>query len=179
MGIFSKKTDTVPVEQAPPATYNNAPHGHHTTRHSTDVSPPGGRRRGFLSRRRSSSISSSDEEMRRIGHGLTKNSRHSTSSNDPMHAGSRTSTGGGGLFHRNRDPEDPSISAARERVQMAEQAEADAERALMYARESVQDARQHVKNLEVEAQEDARRAKLKQQSAKEISKMGSKLGRKF
>lgn len=61
----------------------------------------------------------------------------------------------------------------------AEQAEADAERALMHARESVQDARQHVKNLEVEAQEDARRAKIKQQSAKELGKMGSKLGRKF
>ena len=49
----------------------------------------------------------------------------------------------------------------------------------MHARESVQDARQHVRNLELEAQEDARRAKIKQQSAKEIGKMGSKLGREY
>lgn len=178
MGLFSKKDDTLPPQQAPPTTYNNAPHGHHTTRHSADMSPNTGRsRRGFLSRRRSSSLSSSDEEMRRSG--LHKGSRVSTSSEHGHHTGSRSGGGIGGMFSRNREMEDPSITQARERVQMAEQAETDAERALMHARESVQDARQHVKNLEVEAQEDARRAKLKQQSAKEIGKMGSKLGRKF
>lgn len=64
-------------------------------------------------------------------------------------------------------------------MQSAEMAERDAERALIHAKESVQDARQHVRNLELEAQEDARRAKIKQQSAKEIGKAGSKLGREY
>lgn len=96
-----------------------------------------------------------------------------------MNNGNRTTGGGGGLFSRNRDVEDPSISQARERVQMAEQAEADAQRALVHAKESVQDARQHVRNLEIEAEEDARRAKVKQHAAKDIGKHSSKLGRKF
>ncbi|KAA8624149.1 hypothetical protein SMACR_09593 [Sordaria macrospora] len=74
---------------------------------------------------------------------------------------------------------DPSIMQARERVMMAESAERDADRALMAARESVRQAREHVRALELEAQEEARRAKIKQYHAKEVSKRGKQLGREY
>lgn len=74
---------------------------------------------------------------------------------------------------------DPSIMQARERVMMAEAAERDADRALMAARESVRQAREHVRALELEAQEEARRAKIKQYHAKEVSKRGKQLGREY
>merc|ERR1711939_918092 len=80
MGPFSKKEEPMPAHQSPPTAYNDAPHGHHDTRHSSDTKRKG----GLLSRnRRSSSLSSSDEERRRGNMG--------------------------GLFNRNREPEDPSI----------------------------------------------------------------------
>lgn len=72
---------------------------------------------------------------------------------------------------------DPSIVAARERVMNAEAAERDADRALIAARESVREAREHVRRLELEAQEEARRAKIKSAQAKEMSKRGKQLGR--
>lgn len=90
MGLFSKKehpVDPVPANQAPPTHYNNAPHGHHTTRHSTDASSPR-RSKGFL-RRRSSSVSSSDGE----GRGM-RGQRHSQDQH-------RT---GGGLLGRKHSP---------------------------------------------------------------------------
>ena len=74
---------------------------------------------------------------------------------------------------------DPSIVQARERVIGAESAERDADRALMAARESVRQAREHVKRLELEAEEEARRAKIKQYHAREVSKRGKQLGRKL
>jgi len=74
---------------------------------------------------------------------------------------------------------DPSIVAARERVMSAEAAERDADRALIAARESVRLAREHVRRLELEAEEEARRAKIKQYHAREVSKRGKQLGRKW
>jgi hypothetical protein len=76
------------------------------------------------------------------------------------------------------DVMDPSIIQARERVLGAETAEREADRALMAARESTREAREHVRRLELEAREDARRAKIKQHHAKEVSKRGKQLGRK-
>ena len=73
---------------------------------------------------------------------------------------------------------DPSIMQARERVMAAEAAERDADRALMAARESARQAREQVKILELEAQEEARRAQIKQYHAREVSKRGKQLGRK-
>jgi hypothetical protein len=72
---------------------------------------------------------------------------------------------------------DPSIVQAREHVMGAEIAERDADRALMAARESVRGAHEEVRRLELEAQEEARRAKIKQHHAKEVSKRGKALGR--
>ncbi|KAK1776463.1 hypothetical protein QBC45DRAFT_395218 [Copromyces sp. CBS 386.78] len=82
-----------------------------------------------------------------------------------------------GNGHSTSHQVDPSIVQARERVMMAESAERDADRALMAARESVRQAREHVRALELEAQEEARRAKIKQYHAKEVSKRGNQLGR--
>jgi hypothetical protein len=56
------------------------------------------------------------------------------------------------LIHRNH--EDASIVAARERVQNAEAAERDADRALILARAAVKEARAHVKKIEQEAAEE-------------------------
>jgi len=72
---------------------------------------------------------------------------------------------------------DPSIRTARERVQLAEKAERDADQALEAARARVREARAEVQHLEAEAEEEARRAKAKQFAAQEVSKMGSRLGR--
>lgn len=61
----------------------------------------------------------------------------------------------------------------------AEKAEIEADRALASARIRVREAREEVKRLEVEAAEEARRAKIKQYHAREVSKRGKQLGRKL
>lgn len=97
-----------------------------------------GPKRGFFNRRRSSSLSSSDLDT-----------RNRKGSNKLSHGSTR---GSGGIFHR--DHEDGSITAARERVMSAEMAEREADRALISARTAVKDARNHVKMLEREAEEE-------------------------
>jgi hypothetical protein len=108
--------------------------------------------------------------------------------------------GGGGVFRRSTDASnnsgrksllarsfghgnnvemDPSIVQARERVLSAETAEREADRALEAARNHVREARAEVKRLELEAAEEAKRAKIKQYHAREVSKRGKQLGRKF
>ncbi|KAK3695777.1 hypothetical protein B0T22DRAFT_116280 [Podospora appendiculata] len=111
----------------------------------------------------------------------TASTYHSAS---PERAASTTSGGHRSLLHRtfgngnSTSPEmDPTIVQARERVMSAEAAERDADRALLAARESVRQAREHVRRLELEAQEEARRAKIKQYHAREVSKRGQQLGR--
>ncbi|KAH7161158.1 hypothetical protein EDB81DRAFT_783948 [Dactylonectria macrodidyma] len=106
---------------------------------------------------------------------------------------------GGGLFRRGTDAssatnrrgmlrrsfghgnggfdDDPSVLDARQRVQNAEAMEREADRALDEARSSVREAREQVKRLEEEAREEARRAKIKQHQAREVSKLGKALGR--
>lgn len=61
----------------------------------------------------------------------------------------------------------------------AEAAEVEADRALDAARARVRDAKEHVKRLEEEAREEARRAKIKQHQARAVSKRGEGLGRKW
>lgn len=72
---------------------------------------------------------------------------------------------------------DPSILQAREHVMHAEAAEVEADRALGEARMRVRAAKDHVWRLEEEAKEEARRAKIKQEQAREVSKRGQGLGR--
>ena len=76
---------------------------------------------------------------------------------------------------------DPSILEARERVESAETAEMEADRALDQARLRVREAREkeNMKRVELEAKEEIRRAQLKQHHAKEVMKRGQGLGRKF
>ncbi|EMD33703.1 hypothetical protein CERSUDRAFT_117778 [Gelatoporia subvermispora B] len=94
----------------------------------------------------------------------------------------------GGFFSRRRSmspsparyddiKNEPSIVAARQKVNDAEAAESEADRALNMARASVREAQDHVRRLEQEALEEARRAKAKQAEAKNVSKRSRNLGR--
>jgi len=173
MGLFShKNAAAAPVEPVPTTTTHGRHSGHHGMR------------------RRSSSLSSSDLETNRKSSGGFFNrgsSRRSTSSERLRHHNttsnrhstgklSRTSGSGGGLFSRST-PEDPTIAHARERVMSAENAEREADRALVQARAAVREAREHIKLLEREAAEEARLAKIKQGHARDISKRAKPLGR--
>ncbi|KAH6914413.1 hypothetical protein BKA70DRAFT_1217954 [Coprinopsis sp. MPI-PUGE-AT-0042] len=121
-----------------------------STRRSVSPPPPAPSHNsgGLFSRNKSRSRSPSSGE--------TSPTRHSRGSG---------SAGGFLGMGRNKDV-DPSILQARQRIQDAEIAEKEADRALLAARDRVRDAREHVKLLEQEAVEDARRAKLKQAEAK-------------
>ena len=94
----------------------------------------------------------------------TRSTRSSVSTTSPDRASGQR----GGLLHRsfgngngNNDDMDPSILQARERVLGAENAEREADRALMAARESTRLALAQVKVLEEEAAADSRRAAVK------------------
>ncbi|OAA48987.1 hypothetical protein BBO_02032 [Beauveria brongniartii RCEF 3172] len=82
-----------------------------------------------------------------------------------------------GMGGGDRDLDDPSILRAREHVMGAEAAEEEADRALDAARRRVREAREHVRRLKEEAEADARRARIKQHHAAEVSKRGKVLGR--
>ncbi|KAI0428358.1 hypothetical protein F5Y09DRAFT_289100 [Xylaria sp. FL1042] len=106
----------------------------------------------------------------------TSSSRNSDAASNPSRNRSVLSRTFGHGTSRNPDI-DPSIVQARERVMSAENAEQEADRALAAARLRVREAREEVKRLELEAAEEARRAKIKQYHAKEVSKRGKQLGR--
>ncbi|KAI0968862.1 hypothetical protein F4678DRAFT_441639 [Xylaria arbuscula] len=106
----------------------------------------------------------------------TSSSRHSDAVSTTSRNRSVLSRTFGHGSTRNPDM-DPSIVQARERVMSAENAEQEADRALASARLRVREAREEVKRLELEAAEEARRAKIKQYHAKEVSKRGKQLGR--
>ncbi|EGO00234.1 hypothetical protein SERLA73DRAFT_180706 [Serpula lacrymans var. lacrymans S7.3] len=76
-----------------------------------------------------------------------------------------------------RIDKEPTIMAARKKVADAESAEKAADRALLEARTAAKAAKEHVKLLEREVLEDARRAKAKQAEAKNVSKSARSLGR--
>ncbi|KAI2468117.1 hypothetical protein F4781DRAFT_280435 [Annulohypoxylon bovei var. microspora] len=105
----------------------------------------------------------------------TRGSQHSDGTSPSRHRSVLQRTFGHGS---SSNPEmDPSIIQAREHVMQAETAERDADRALESARIRVREARAEVKRLELEAAEEARRAKIKQYHAREVSKRGKQLGR--
>ncbi|EHK47724.1 uncharacterized protein TrAtP1_012127 [Trichoderma atroviride] len=118
--------------------------------------------------------------------GFTNNNMNNANANGSTSGGlfrhstdSSASRGRRSLFHRDHGAQalDPSILQAREHVMSAEAAEVDADRALGEARMRVRAAKDHVWRLEEEAKEEARRAKLKQEQAREVSKRGQGLGR--
>ena len=81
----------------------------------------------------------------------TTNNHHHNNNNVATNNGTNNHQGSG-LLHRNK--EDPSITGARQRVLAAEQAERDADRALIQARAAVKAAREEVLRLEKEAAEE-------------------------
>jgi hypothetical protein len=149
------------------------------------------KRHGFFGRR-DASPTPSQRTSATTNTSLSSMTYHTTPDGGPVggsggHSIFRRSTdassGKHGILHRtfgngNSATEmDPSIVAARERVMSAEAAEREADRALEEARRSVREAREHVRRLEEEAREEARRAKIKQYHAREVSKRGKALGR--
>jgi len=108
---------------------------------------------------------------------VTVNNSLPSSSNNEIQTSRRSFSGG--LLRRKQKSEDPSIAAARERVLRAEQAERDADSALQRARNSVRDAREHVKRLESEVEAEAKAARIKQGQAKDLGRRAKPLGRKL
>ncbi|KAK3939744.1 hypothetical protein QBC46DRAFT_141703 [Diplogelasinospora grovesii] len=173
MPFFSRHSE--PVEEPAPAA---AP---------VHEAPP--KRHGLFGRHRSPSPTPTD---------ATRSSRNTATT---YQTSPERESGSGGIFRRSTDAGstngghrsllqrsfghgsshaaemDPSIVQARQRVMTAETAERDADRALMAARESVRQAREEVRRLELEAEEEARLAKIKQYHAREVSKRGKQLGR--
>jgi len=90
-------------------------------------------------------------------------------------------SGGSGFFGRggqNMDVHhDPTVMAAREKLTHAENAEAEADRALFQARAMVREAKDHIRVLEREAAAESKRAKAKQAVSNDVSKSASGLGR--
>ncbi|KAK2006767.1 hypothetical protein LZ32DRAFT_663370 [Colletotrichum eremochloae] len=156
--------------------------------------PPEPRRHGLFGSRRDPSPTPTTRTS-----ATSRSSLSSTTYHTSPDGGHHNGTGGGGVggvFRRSTDVSsgrrgilhkfggaggavemDPSIVQARERVMSAEAAEKEADRALLAARESVAAARAEVRRLEDEAKEEARRAKIKQYHAREVSKRGKALGR--
>lgn len=99
----------------------------------------------------------SSRPAKRTG-GLFSRRRSSSTSDDAMSMGTNNSSGrhgsGGNRLHNSRFSNDPAINGARQKVSDAEEAERQADRALIEARAAVREARQHVKNLEREAEEE-------------------------
>ncbi|CAE6442862.1 unnamed protein product [Rhizoctonia solani] len=128
------------------------------------------RSRSMFARRRSSS--SSAGSIHSDGHDRT----------DGTHTRSRSRRKG--LFgmggQRKSDPvldNDPHILAARDKLAAAERAEQEADRALEFSRRAVIEARDHCKQLQAQAIEDARRAKAKRSEARGLGKQARGLGR--
>ncbi|KAG8721280.1 hypothetical protein FRC08_014427 [Ceratobasidium sp. 394] len=124
------------------------------------------RSRSMFSRRRSSatSVSSAESETRRRG--------------------SRSASGSGRKgflgMSRKSDPsvdKDPAVVAARQKLTAAEEAEREADRALEASRRAVLAAREHCKQLETQAIEEARLAKAKRTEARGLGKQAKGLGR--
>ena len=175
MPFFSRNTDHVEAAPPPPPVVEEPPkrHGLFGSRHRSTSPTPSNRTDATHSTRNTSTTYHTSPDREGNNGSIFRRSTDAGS-----HSGRRS------LLHRsfgngNAAELDPSIVQARERVIGAEAAERDADRALMAARESVRQARDHVKRLELEAEEEARRAKIKQYHAREVSKRGKQLGRKL
>ncbi|PTB35730.1 uncharacterized protein TrAFT101_010578 [Trichoderma asperellum] len=175
MPFFSRSEPSPePVYQPEPVAAEPPARKHSLFHRNRDVSPASSRRTG--------SIASSAGSA---GPGHTKGYTNNTSGSNSggglfRHStDSSASRGRRSLFHRDNGANalDPSILQAREHVMQAEAAEVDADRALGEARMRVRAAKDHVWRLEEEAKEEARRAKIKQEQAREVSKRGQGLGR--
>ena len=125
---------------------------------------------GRNNRRSPSPIPEPDNRHKRSGSMFSRNKNRDNYESQPMHDTNHSTRngGGGGLFgtfRRSSDSSsdssrsrslsnDPSISAARQKVSDAESAERLADQALGSARAAVRSARDHVRMLEREAVEE-------------------------
>ncbi|GFP59058.1 hypothetical protein TASIC1_0012006100 [Trichoderma asperellum] len=171
MPFFSRSEPSPePVYQPEPVAAEPPARKHSLFHRNRDVSPASSRRTGSIASSAGSHNNgyTNNTAGSNSGGGLF---RHSTDSS--------ASRGRRSLFHRDNGANalDPSILQAREHVMQAEAAEIDADRALGEARMRVRAAKDHVWRLEEEAKEEARRAKIKQEQAREVSKRGQGLGR--
>ncbi|KAH7108336.1 hypothetical protein BKA62DRAFT_681868 [Auriculariales sp. MPI-PUGE-AT-0066] len=169
-------------DSAPPAT-TTAP-AHRGGLFSRNRSPSPVRReetrRGGLFHRSPSPIARDDARTGRSSTGIFGGSRRrsssaSSDSRDRRHGHSSSSSRGGmfGSVGRN----DPVIRGARSKVADAENAERAADAALIAARQAVQEAKQHVKDLVGNADREARAAKLRHTEAKGVAKDANSLGK--
>ncbi|KAJ6498832.1 hypothetical protein C8R45DRAFT_980148 [Mycena sanguinolenta] len=108
------------------------------------------------------------------GNGQVGRSGSIMSGNSARSGGSFFARGGGANFDVHKDP---TVMAARQKLTHAENAEAEADRALFQARAMVREAKDHVRVLEREAAAEAKRAKAKQAVSNDVSKSASGLGR--
>ncbi|KEY72866.1 hypothetical protein S7711_04442 [Stachybotrys chartarum IBT 7711] len=186
MPLFGSRREPEPVYEPEPVRQPEPRRGFFGSRHEEPAPPPEpvrqpeGRRHGLFGSRRDPSptgrSSTSSMSSRSSGTYHTTSADPHHNANGTRRSGSLLSRSFGHGNSRNSDM-DPSILEARERVMGAESAEREADRALDSARLRVREAREHVKRLEDEAKEEARRAKIKQYHAKEVSKRGKNLGR--
>ncbi|KAJ6517595.1 hypothetical protein DFH09DRAFT_1332391 [Mycena vulgaris] len=104
----------------------------------------------------------------------TTNSTHTTHTPDTPRTANTSATSFLGFdlsSLRGGNPgNDPHVLAAREKVATAAAAEHEAARMLLHARARVRDALEHVKGLQLEAQEEADHAKAKHAEAKVVSR---------
>ncbi|KAJ6508116.1 hypothetical protein DFH09DRAFT_1334411 [Mycena vulgaris] len=151
--IFARRRSLSPA--ADPATDPNHPANANT-------------RRGFFGR---ASVDGRDNAN------LGRNGSVASGNNSVRSGGSGSGFFGGRMTNNFDVHKDPSIIAAREKVTSAENAEAEADRALLQARAMVREAKDHVRFLEREAAAEAKRAKAKQAVSNDVSKSASGLGR--
>ena len=179
MPFFSsrKPEEEVHEEPAPllPPTEKKHHHGMGLFGSNRSSSPSRASNSNNANGNRTSSVSSAHTRGASSISSVSSTSEHGGAS---RHRSVLSRFGGGGIGNGNAEL-DPSIQGARERVMSAEKAETEADRALAAARLRVREARDEVKRLELEAAEEARRAKIKQYHAREVSKRGKQLGRKF
>ncbi|KAG8948507.1 hypothetical protein FRC04_009716 [Tulasnella sp. 424] len=130
--------------------------------------------------RRSSSRSSSSDEGRYVSpqttgagaFGTTGNSMHGTHRDGGIN-GSNNNTMNNGLQPYTGDD----MGMAREKVHAAEEAEREALRMLGAARSAVKEAKDHIERLATQADEEARRAGMKQKEAQALRNDTRHLGR--
>lgn len=103
---------------------------------TSPVEDPQANRKGSLfSRRRNSSPERIDNNGSR---------------SDSLRTGSGSGSGGS-FFSRGKND---SVSTAKEKLRMAEEREKAADQALLHARQAVQEAKEHARRLEAEAEEE-------------------------
>ncbi|KAH7340925.1 hypothetical protein B0J17DRAFT_339224 [Rhizoctonia solani] len=113
----------------------------------------------------------------------SSSSSMSSANSDRNGTHTRSRSRGKGLFGmggRKSDTvlnKDPHVLAARDKLAAAERAEQEADRALELSRRAVIEAREHCKQLETQAIEEARLAKAKRTEARGLGKQAKGLGR--